>query len=190
LPGAYLTSRVARDFLRDASLLCDKIIDSMLEPRGIALRGVECQLGPLLLTELIGACGKDAVIRADCAELLVKSREFVLLGVVADSTQVLGDFALRGIDKIAQWLQAACIADERCLGQEPRQEVRFRFRFEESAQVFKPCIERGGSFLSRAHHQVEIGIVNRGGEADKQGLVGGSYRGREVGSLIRHDDPV
>jgi hypothetical protein len=84
LPGANLASGVAGDFLRDASLLCDKIIDSVLELCGFGLRGVECQLGPLLLTELIGARGNNAVIRADHAELLVKSREFLLLGAVVD----------------------------------------------------------------------------------------------------------
>lgn len=134
-----LAARVAGNVLRDASLFFDKIIDGVLELRGFGLPCIECQLGQVLLIELIGARSNDAVIRTDRTELLIKGHELLLLSPVADRIQVFGNLTLGGVDKVAQWLQPVRIVDERCFCQKPGEKVRLGFRFQKPAQVFEPC---------------------------------------------------
>lgn len=123
LPGADLPARVSGYVLRNAALLLDETIDSVLELGSLGLRGCERQLGVVLLAKLVGARGDNPVLRRDHGELLIESNELFLLSAVADRIQVFGNFALGGIDKVAQRFQTTRIADEGCFCQKSREEV-------------------------------------------------------------------
>jgi hypothetical protein len=137
----------------------------------------------VLLIEFVGPRSNDPVVRTDGAKLLVERGQLLLLRPVRDGVQILDYLSLGGRYDVTQWLEAAGIADERSLRQQACEQIRFRFSLQKPAEILKPCLDRGGAFLPRVHHQVEICVVDCGCEADQERFVGRANRRGQIRPL-------